>query len=95
MNPYNPLDTDLFPNDIWVQEVKKFKRKHPRKIYYPMSISHFEGIMNDFRQVSKSNKKRRIAIGSLVQSLIAKLPKDEAIAAIKEAERISKMNLEY
>ena len=51
--------------------------------------------MNDFRQVSKSNQKRRIAIGSLVQSLIAKLPKDEAIAAIKEAERISKMNLEY
>ena len=35
MNPYNPLDTDLFPNDIWVQEVKKFKRKHPPQNLLP------------------------------------------------------------
>lgn len=94
MNPYNHFDVDCF-DDAWVREVKEFKKQHPEEIYYPMSIYHFEGILNDFRQVSKSNQRRRLAVESLVLSLKDSLPKEQFEEAVKKAEQISGLHIWY
>lgn len=91
MNPYDWRDTESFGGSMWDEDARKKKAESPDG-EYSMSLYHFLGLMNDYRQASRSNQRRRVAIAMFLERFSAYVPGDEMERIVRDVGREVGMN---